>query len=432
MPLDAATIASFVQPDRVRADVYTDPAIFNLEMERLFGRAWIYVGHESQIPRPGDYWTTLVGREPVILVRDKQGQPTVLYNRCPHKGAKVVPDGHGNAAPLFRCPYHAWTFSLDGCVAGVPFRQGYKETAFDPSDPNFSMRCVARVESYRGFVFCSLADQGPDLKTYLGRATESLDNFVDRAPDGEIEVAGGVMRVMQRSNWKIFFENLADTAHPQSTHESSYAAARQTVRTKLAGKTPFQLHIIEGNGEPNAFWESLELHCYGHGHSHMGAIFNAPMDEISREYRSQLDAAYGAERAQEIISMSRHNSIVYPSCSPHTSFQQLRVIRPISVDRTLVEIFTFRLKGTSPQFFQRTINYTNIVNSPSSTVMVDDVDVYSRCQEGLASKGGEWVSQHRMAGRDRPFEGGILGRGNSEAPMRRQFQAWLHYLQDGN
>lgn len=424
-------IANLVQPDQVHKSVYTDPAIFDMEMERLFGRAWIYVGHESQIPQPGDYWTTQISREPVVMVRDKTGAVNVLYNRCAHKGANLVPEGCGNTGPAFRCPYHGWTYKLNGTLMGVPFRHGYEGTAFDAADPRFSVRPVARVASHRGFVFCSLAEEGPDLHEYLGGAVSSLDNFVDRAPAGEIEVAGGVMRVMQQSNWKIFFENLNDTGHPRSTHESSYAAARETVKHKLGGKMPFQLHIIEGNGESNAFFESLELRCYDKGHSYMEAIFHAPQDEVSLEYLNQLEAAYGKERASEIVSMNRHNTILYPSCSPHTGFQQLRVIRPIAVDRTLVEIFTFRLKGTSDRFFQRTIEYTNIVNSPSSTVMVDDIEVYRRCQAGMTSDGGDWISLHRMLGTDTFVEGGSVGKGLSELPMRNQYRAWAHYLNGG-
>jgi phenylpropionate dioxygenase-like ring-hydroxylating dioxygenase large terminal subunit len=413
-----------VEPDRVHKSLYTDPAIFDLEMARIFARTWVYVGHDSQVPNAGDVWTTLIGREPVLMVRAKDGAIHVLYNRCPHKGAKLVPDGCSNTGPLFRCPYHAWTFGHDGRLKGLPFKGGYADTRFDIDDPQFSMKPVARVAVHRGFVFANLSAHGPDLAEYFGGALETLDNFADRAPAGEVEVAGGVMRVMQRSNWKIFFENLNDTGHPQATHESSYAAARKTVRDKLDGALPFELHIIEGNGEPNRFWESLDLVAYDHGHSFMSAIFKPPADRISLEYKAALDAAYGAERADAILAVSRHNTILYPSCSPHTSFQQLRVIRPVSIDRTLVEIFTFRLKGASEELFERTIRYTNIVNSPSSVVMVDDVEVYERCQEGMTSDGGDWISEHRRAGHDRAVPGGFIGEGISELPIRNQMRAW--------
>lgn len=420
-----------VYPDKVHRDVYTDPEIFDIEMDRIFGKAWIYIGHESQVPNAGDYWTTIIGRDPVVMVRDKAGKVSVLHNRCPHKGAKVVSEGCGNTGPMFRCPYHAWTFKLDGSLMGVPHRSWYDGTGFDPKGKEFSMQSVARVDSHRGFVFASLSAEGPDLKTFMGGALSTLDNFADRAPEGAVIVAGGVQRVWQENNWKLFLENMNDTAHAPATHESSWAAAKQTAQSRFGGKSPFQLHIIEGNGEPNAFWETLDFTCYDYGHSYFDAIFNAPTDEISLEYRAQMVAAYGEERADEILKVNRHNTVLYPSCSPHVGFQQMRVIRPVSVNRTMIEFFTFRLVGTSDRFFQRTINYTNIVNSPSSVVMVDDVDLYRRCQEGMLSSGGKYVSHHRNAGRDIETEGAILGKGVTELPMRNQFRAWREYMENG-
>ncbi|MEM7568966.1 MAG: aromatic ring-hydroxylating dioxygenase subunit alpha [Pseudomonadota bacterium] len=425
---DPNWVDRLVEPARVHKDVYTSQAVFDLEMERIFGQAWVYVGHESQVKNHGDCWTTMIGKEPVVMTRDSKDQIHVLYNRCPHKGAKLAAEGCSNHKPMFRCPYHAWTFRMDGSLVSVPHKHGYDDTGFDVDDPNFSMKPVERVESYRGFVFCSLSESGPDLKTFLGGAITSMDNFVDRAPDGEIEVAGGVQRVMQRSNWKIFFENLNDTGHPIATHESSFLAARKTSKHKLGGEVPFQLHIIEGNGEPPEFWESLDLRAFDYGHSFMTAIFHAPKGKISEDYKAALDAAKGKEKADEIVGMNRHNTIVYPSCSPHTGFHQLRVIRPVSINRTMVEIFTFKLKGTSDEYWQRTITYSNIVNSPSSTVMVDDVEVYERCQEGMESDGMEWISQHRGEGRDNVMDREIQSEGISEMPIRNQFRAWSHYM----
>lgn len=421
-------LGELVHPDHVHRDVYTDPAIFELEMERIFGRAWIYIGHESQVPNAGDYWTTLIGRNAVVMVRDKHGEVHVLHNRCPHKGAKVVAEGCGNTGPMFRCPYHAWTFKLDGSLMGVPHRSWYDGTGFDPKAQGSSMPPVARVDSHRGFVFASLSKEGPDLSTFLGGAISTLDNFADRAPEGCVVVAGGVQRVWQENNWKLFLENMNDTAHAPATHESSWAAAKQTAQSRFDGKSPFQLHIIEGNGEPNAFWESLDFRCYDYGHSFFDAIFNAPGDRISVEYREQLAAAYGQERAGEILKVNRHNTVIYPSCSPHVGFQQMRVIRPMAVNRTMIEFFTFKLVGTNDEFFQRTINYTNIVNSPSSVVMVDDVDLYRRCQEGMLSDGGKWISHHRNFGKDVKGDREIIGKGVTELPMRNQFRAWREYM----
>jgi phenylpropionate dioxygenase-like ring-hydroxylating dioxygenase large terminal subunit len=430
MGIDLKNIGALVEEDQVHKAVYTDEDVFDLEMDRIFGHAWIYVGHESQIPNTGDFHRALVGRESVVLIRGEDGKPHVLYNRCPHKGAALVVTPDGNAGRFLRCPFHGWNFRCDGRLLSVPAREGYENTRLDTRDPQYSVKRVARYASYRGFVFASLAEEGPSLEEFLGGISLTIDNFCDRAPEGEVEVAGGVFRVKQRSNWKIFFENLNDTSHPMVTHESSVNAARAEYKSLPAGsEMPFQLHIIEGNGEPYDFWGALEMVAYDHGHSYMGAIFTPPTDRISLEHQAALEAVHGAEKAREILSVQRHNSIIYPSCAPHTSFQQLRVIRPISVNETMVEIYTFRLKGASDEFYQRSVAYANIVNSPSSNVMPDDIEVYARCQEGLATDGGDWVSLHREAGRDKADGNGRYTAGGlSEMPMRNQYRAWAGYM----
>lgn len=423
-------IAALVREDSVHKSVYTDPALYQLEMARIYGQAWIYVGHDSQVPNPGDYHATRIGDQDVVLVRASDRKVHVLYNRCPHKGAKLVPDGAGSAGKFFRCPYHAWTFKLDGSHLSAPMKGGYEGTAFDAKHPDFAMRRLARVESYRGFVFASQAAGGPGLQEFLGGVLSSIDNLCDRSPVGEVEVAGGVFRVMQTSNWKVFYENLHDTMHAPVTHESSFVAAREQAADM--GEMPLELHIMDGNGEPYAFWEKLALHAYDHGHGYMEGIFNpgaASTDAVTRAHFEVLEQAYGAERASAILGQNRHNTIIYGSGSPHTVFQQFRVIRPVAVDRTMIEIQTFRLKGTPEAIFRRSVMYANVINSPSSNVMADDVEVYDRCQKGNLSNGGEWISLHRYAGQDLPIEGGMQSiNGTSELPMRNQFKAWKEYM----
>lgn len=428
-----AEIADMVRDDRVHRKLYVDPEIFDLEMERIYESAWVYVGHESQVPRTGDYQTALIGKRDVIMVRAGDGAVHVLYNRCPHKGAKVVADGAGCAGKFFRCSYHAWTFKLDGSMLAVPKKNGYEGTCFDLRSPDFSMRRVARVESYRGFVFASLAPNGPGLKEFLGGVISSIDNLCDRSPCGEVEVAGGVFRVWQSSNWKVFYENLHDTMHALVTHESSVVAAREQHQAMAPGEPmPLELHIMDGNGEPYEFWEKLELRAFERGHGYMEGIFNPGQidrDPVMKAHFDCLAQAYGAQRATEILGMNRHNTIIYGSGSPHTVFQQFRVIRPVAVDRTMIEIYVFRLKGAPEGVFERALMYANVINSPSSNVMPDDVELYSRVQQGNRSGGADWVSLHRYHGTDREVEGGMVStNGTSELPMRNQFKAWRKYM----
>ena len=152
-------IAELVQPTKVHRNVYTDPEIFDLEMERIWARTWIYIAHESQVPEKGNYFTLNYGKVPVVMVRDNDDRIHVLHNRCGHKGVKLVDKPCGRI-PAFRCCYHGWRFRLDGKLLGVPHMVGYEGTGFDKDDPQYSMQKL-RSESYRGFVFATMNPNAP-------------------------------------------------------------------------------------------------------------------------------------------------------------------------------------------------------------------------------------------------------------------------------
>ena len=216
---DAAAIRALVRPDAVHRDVYLDAELFSVEMERLWRRAWIYVGHTSQVPTPGDFHTCTIGTEPVVMVRHSDESVRVLRNRCAHKGAKLVNATHGSVGRFFRCPYHAWSYRTDGSLAAVPLPDGYDRARFDACDAARGMAPV-RTENYRGFVFAKLAEDGPGFDEYFGSSLSSIDYMVDRSPSGKVTVAGGVLRYLHDCNWKMFVENLNDTMHPMAAHAS--------------------------------------------------------------------------------------------------------------------------------------------------------------------------------------------------------------------
>ena len=430
MTVEIGDFRGLVRRDRVHRSVYLDPALFEEEMARVHGRAWLYVGHESQVPEPGGFFTTRMGRAQVVLSRHKDGAIHVLHNRCGHKGAAVVGQRCGTAK-FFQCMYHGWVYETNGALHAVPQRKGYDGTGIDLQNPAHGMTSVPRVASYRGFVFASLSPEGPDLETFLGPTRRSLDNIVDRAPSGELEVVGGSFRVLMRSNWKMMTENLNDLMHPMVAHVSSTEAAEQEEAALPKGvKPPPEIPLLTSNGWPYEFWNGLRVVCCDYGHSLMGGI-NTPRDTdpVFVSYTRSLEESYGAERTEEILSYPSVMTFIYPSLSVHTAYQQIRFIHPIAVDRTELEVWTLRLKGAPEEMYQRSRVYANLVNSPSSTGNCDDVEAFMRIHRGLESDPREWVSQHRAFGQDRETEEGVLASpGTSEIPMRNQFRAWLGYM----
>src|SRR5260221_109680 len=220
-------LSKMVEPDRVRKEVYADAGIFEEEMARIHESVWIYVGHDSQVPKAGDYYTAQVGRQPMILVRGANGKVNVLYNRCPHRGNMICGDVNGNTGDFFRCSYHAWTFHHDGKLKTIPMKDAYAGTRYGKDNPDCSVKKAARVENYRGFVFASLAKDGPSLKEFLGKSIVAFDDMCDRAPEGEVEVVPNCFRVIQHSNWKLFLENQLDALHPSVVHQSTGRAAHE-------------------------------------------------------------------------------------------------------------------------------------------------------------------------------------------------------------
>ena len=428
--------SKFFAPGRVHRQIYTDPAIFELEMERVFGAAWIYVGHESQVKNPGDYFATQIGRKPVVMVRDNEGTLNVVHNQCAHRGAMVVATEKGNA-PEFTCCYHGWTYHLNGRLKAVPLNHGYPKD-FDPSNPKTSMRAVPRVKSYRGFVFGSLAEHGPSLEESLGHMLTSLDDLVDRAPDGEIEVAGGTFKHAYDANWKIYFENLCDAAHPLFTHRSSIEAAQaQSDSVHSDGTGEIAIRQMRQNAAPYSFWETqVGIWTYPNGHSYLGdyhdnsKLVAALKDPVFREYIAALEKKKGKAEAKRILEVRRWNSNIYPNVSLMSQFQQLRVVHPIAVNRTVVQTYNFRLKGAPEQMFRNTVAFANIVNGTGSLVLTDDLEIYNRIELGLSSEGTEWLQVGRGYQSDVPdaHDGRRGVNSTSEIYIRNMLDAWLAYM----
>jgi salicylate 5-hydroxylase large subunit len=216
----AAELAARRWPEtaaRVPNWVYTDPDIFAREQERIFsGPSWLYTCLEAEIPDPGDFTRSRLGAREVVAVRDRDGAVNVLVNRCAHRSMQFCMHNRGTVKE-FVCPYHQWTYDLDGRLLGLPFRRGYKGKGGMPADFDLAAHGLERLAVARrnGVVFASFATPNETLETYLG---PKMLGYFDRVFDGRRLEVLGYMRQRIPSNWKLMMENIKDPYHASLLH----------------------------------------------------------------------------------------------------------------------------------------------------------------------------------------------------------------------
>lgn len=202
----------------ISREIFSNPEIYRQEQEMLFTRAWLMVGHESLVPNPKDFFTSRMGEESVILVRDAKGVLRVFLNSCRHRGMKVCRYDQGNTA-LFTCPYHAWTYTTEGKLQGVPQYGALYEGHLDKDAT--SLVEVAKLVNYKGSIWATWDADAPDFETYLGDAKQHLDFALDcrDGREGGSEVIG-VHKWVFHSNWKLAAENFLGDSYHNPSHRS--------------------------------------------------------------------------------------------------------------------------------------------------------------------------------------------------------------------
>lgn len=201
--------------------IFSDPQIFEQELERIFARCWLLLGHESMLPKPNDFFTTYMGRDPVIVTRKPDGSIGCYLNMCRHRGNRVCRADSGNAR-AFTCPFHGWTFSNDGSLSNVP---GFKEIYLERLDLQaHSLVPVAKLASYKGLLFATFDGNAPSLEDYLGDMAWYLDMMLDRR-EGGVEFLPGTHKWLVHTNWKFPVDNfIGDSYHGPVSHKSAWVS----------------------------------------------------------------------------------------------------------------------------------------------------------------------------------------------------------------
>jgi nitrite reductase/ring-hydroxylating ferredoxin subunit len=421
----------WVQPEQVHRDLYTSEDIFALEMQRLWQRSWLFVGHDSQIPQAGDFITTVLAGQPVLMVRADDGRISVLHNRCAHKGAALSSLPQGNTGRLLRCAYHGWTYRPDGGLLGVPLRAGYEHSDFQNSSARQGLTPFGEVAIHQGFVFARGQSNGRSFEEDMGELLTTLDLLVQRSPLGRLRVAGGVLKTEFGANWKIYLENINDAFHPVTTHASVVQAASDTWGQPLDGTpVPLSMKQLLPFGASYSFFEQMGARLLPGGHSILGTqqSLHTSYSELG-SYAQDLEAAHGHERAHAVLAFAPQNVVFYPSMSLKGMPQVMRVLRPLSAGRTVLEAWAFEAEGAPATLLENALLYNRQVFSPMSMVAHDDLHLFEGIQRSLSCAGHSWISLHR-GGDTRVHSEARDVSGIDEGLMRNQYHAWAQLMQD--
>ena len=416
--LDSAPVTDFnqlIEPTRVHSRLYTDPMIFREELERIWYRTWVYVGHESEIPSNNDYVTKSIGPNPVIMVRDKAGEIRLLLNKCPHRGNQLCAYKSGNAK-AFVCPYHAWTFSNSGDLMGYALPDGYEGV----SKVGVSLGKVPRVASYRGFVFGSMAADGCSLEEHLGGAKAAIDQLCDNSPTGEVELTAGFLQHRTKANWKFLTENETDGYHPGSVHGSVFQVTNSGIG-ELYAKNSTALTRDYGNGHTEfdlrPEWRRLDQPL---------AWFGTTPDRLP-EYVAAMNAAYGSEGARQIMIDGSPHTMIFPNL--FIAEIQIFVLQPIAVDESIQHVTAVQFKG-APDINRRLRQQTMGSVGPAGLLLADDTEMYERNHRGADILDPEWLVLSRGLHRERRDENGFLvAHSTDEVPQRGIWRHYLHLMQ---
>jgi phenylpropionate dioxygenase-like ring-hydroxylating dioxygenase large terminal subunit len=423
-----------VREDRVHRLIYTDPQIFAAEMTHVFGATWVYLAHESEIPKPNDFITRRMGLRPLIVLRDMEGTLRALFNRCTHRGTTLCRAEKGNAR-AFQCPYHGWNFLNTGLLRGVPWADGY---GCDLRNSEFNVGQLPRVESYRGFIFGTLNASAPPLVEWLGPITKPIDEWLDRNPGGQVVVCEA-NRFKYKGNWKLAYDNSADGYHVIYSHRSLLETENRFVDEGNKGMAYYK------NSPDSA---PMYVQYMGNGHhfkdkrpnlqKRAGGLWaleslHPGMEHVEAEFRRRFP-----DRANDLLDLAGSEPVninVFPNLS--LLGNHIQVIEPISVDETNSVWYGTRIVDANGDIGDA-LDDINALRMRTQEGFpnfgeVDDLANFEQIQRGLQCYEDEWVYMNRGLGiegriRTNP-DGTISAPATDEMFMREYIKEWKRLMQ---
>lgn len=367
---------------KVNRSGFTDPAIFEQEYEKIFAKCWLYVGHDSELVKPGDFVTRIIAKRNILFTRDKQNKVNALFNTCPHRGAQVCREAKGNAKS-FQCFYHGWVFGNDGALKSQPGSECYPED-FN-ADGAANLVPVPRLDVYRGFWFICFDPNVESLSDYLAGAKEWIDIIADQSEVG-MSLVGGTQEYQIRANWKLLTENSIDGYHAMNTH-ATYVDYLKNMQGSMS-PVPF-----DGTG-------------YDLGNGHAVIEYKAPWGRPVAQWiplwgeegkvelnkvKARLVERFGEERADRIATLNR-NMFIFPNLVINDIMAiTIRTYFPTAPDAMQISAWALAPEDESP--WARKFRLSNFLEflGPGGFATPDDVEALEQCQRGYnAMKEAPW------------------------------------------
>ncbi|WP_418003484.1 aromatic ring-hydroxylating oxygenase subunit alpha [Mycobacterium sp. PDNC021] len=404
----AVDYSRLIEPTRVHGSLYTDPAIFAEELERIWYGGWVFVGHESEIAQPNDYVRKQIGPQDIIMTRSREGDVHLLVNRCAHRGNLVCDDASGNSGS-FRCPYHGWTYRNDGALVGYPFKKGYGDGKLD-----LGLGRLPKVDSYHGFVFGSFNPDVPPLLEHLGAAAGEMDRLARLSPAGQVRLDAGWLKHKTRANWKLLAENETDGYHPQFVHGSIFSVTGSTIGPLYSDKSTAVTRAL-GNGH-----SENDLRPEFRKFAEPMRWFGTTAERVP-DYVARMRAVHG-DAAEQILIEGGPHVMVFPNL--FIAEIQVFNIQPLSAGECIQYSTAVQLEG-APELNKRMLSQSIGSVGPAGMLLADDTEMYERNQAGVAQLLPEWLDIRRGTVRERQDENGFQIGGATDETAMRAF--WAHY-----